>query len=151
MDKIYQEQSKTVKDLSDAFRRVVAQNQEDIEISMREFKSAYDNIVHECKRSVEQKLEEFIGALNKTLDVEDANRKLSNLDRLKNLESELEDIKKAVYDKSAILEVSRAIQEGNSKLDNLGSRRVSAQASLVNGEGDSSRKRRGIWPFRRKM
>lgn len=151
LDKIYQEQSKTVKDLSDAFRRVVAQNQEDIEISMREFKSAYDNIVHECKRSVEQKLEEFIGALNKTLDVEDANRKLSNLDRLKNLESELEDIKKAVYDKSAILEVSRAIQEGNSKLDNLGSRRVSAQASLVNGEGDSSRKRRGIWPFRRKM
>lgn len=151
LDKIYREQSKTVKDLSDAFRHVVAQNQEDIEISMREFKSAYDNIVHECKRSVEQKLEEFIGALNKTLDVEDANRKLSNLDRLKNLESELEDIKKAVYDKSAILEVSRAIQEGNSKLDNIGSRHVSAQVSLVNGEGDSSRKRRGIWPFRRKM
>ncbi len=152
LDKIYKEQSKAVTDLSDAFKRVVSQNKDDIETAMSEFKKAYDTIVRDCKTGVEQKLEEFVSALNKTLDVEDANRKLSNLDRLQSLESGMEDIKKAVSDKSAITEVTRAIREGNSKLDDIGRRQrtVSSPVSSGNGGEGSGRKRRGIWPFRRK-
>ena len=154
LDKIYQEQSKAVKDLSDAFKRVVAQNKDDIEEAMRQFKTAYDTIVRDCKTGVEQKLEEFITALNKTLDVEDANRKLSNLDRLQALESSLGEIKTAISDKSAIADVSKAVREGNAKIDDLARRpivvqRTGSSSGNSSGSGEKPRKR-GIWPFRRK-
>ncbi len=154
LDKIYQDQSKAVKDLSDAFKRVVAQNKDDIEEAMRQFKSAYDTIVRDCKTGVEQKLEEFITALNKTLDVEDANRKLSNLDRLQALETGLGDIKAAIADKSALTDVSRAVREGNAKIDDLARRPIVVQRTVSSSGGNTSSgekpRRRGIWPFRRK-
>ena len=154
LDKIYQEQSQAVKDLSDAFKRVVAQNKEDIEAAMGAFKTAYDDIVHKCKTGVEQKLEEFITTLNKTLDVEDANRKLSNLDRLQTLENRLEDIKAAIADKTAITDVSKAVRDGNAKIEDLARRPIVVQrAASSYGEVLSSEEkthRRGIWPFGRK-
>lgn len=154
LDKIYQEQSQAVKDLSDAFKRVVAQNKDDIETAMDDFKKAYDDIVRKCKTGVEQKLEEFIIALNKTLDVEDANRKLSNLDRLQALEAGLGEIKAAIADKSALTDVSKAVREGNAKIEDLARRPIVVQraASSSGGTSSSSEKprRRGIWPFRRK-
>ena len=154
LDKIYQEQSQAVKDLSDAFKRVVAQNKDDIETAMDDFKKAYDDIVRKCKTGVEQKLEEFITALNKTLDVEDANRKLSNLDRLQALEAGLGEIKAAIADKSALTDVSKAVREGNAKIEDLARRPIVVQraASPSGGTSSSSEKprRRGIWPFRRK-
>ena len=154
LDKIYQEQSQAVKDLSDAFKRVVAQNKDDIETAMDDFKKAYDDIVRKCKTGVEQKLEEFITALNETLDVEDANRKLSNLDRLQALEAGLGEIKAAIADKSALTDVSKAVREGNAKIEDLARRPIVVQraASPSGGTSSSSEKprRRGIWPFRRK-
>lgn len=154
LDKIYQEQSKAVKDLSDAFKRVVAQNKDDIEEAMRQFKTAYDTIVRDCKTGVEQKLEEFITALNKTLDVEDANRKLSNLDRLQALETGLGDIKAAIADKSALADVSKAVREGNAKIADLARRPIVVQRAASSSGGSTSgeerSRRRGIWPFRRK-
>jgi biopolymer transport protein ExbB/TolQ len=152
LDKIYQDQSKAVKDLSDAFKRVVVQNKDDIEEAMRQFKEAYDTIVRDCKRGVEQKLEEFINALNKNLDVEDANRKLSNLDRLQALEAGLGEIKTALADKTAIADVSRAVREGNAKIDDLARRPIIVQrtASSSTGNSGNAEKHRGIWPFRRK-
>ncbi len=153
LDKIYKEQSQAVRNLSDAFKRVVAQNKDDVETAMKEFKTAYDTIVRDCKTGVEQKLEEFVNALNKALDVEDANRKLSNLDRLPGLESSIEVIKNVIADKSAITEVTKAIREGNSKLDNIG--QIQRSARVVNSSGDADTKprlsSRGIWPFRRKQ
>ena len=150
LDKIYQDQSKAVKDLSDAFKRVVAQNKDDIEEAMRQFKTAYDTIVRDCKAGVEKKLEEFIEALNKTLDVEDANRKLSNLDRLQALEAGLGDIKVAIADKSAISDVSKAVREGNAKIEDLARRPIVVQKTLSSSDGSTGSHKRGIWPFRRK-
>lgn len=154
LDKIYQEQSQAVKNLSDAFKRVVAQNKDDIEEAMRQFKTAYDSIVRDCKTGVEQKLEEFITALNKTLDVEDANRKLSNLDRLQSLETGLGEIKDAIADKTAIADVSKAVREGNAKIDDLARRPIVVQRTVSSTGGNTSSgeqpRRRGIWPFRRK-
>lgn len=154
LDKIYKEQTKAVNDLSEAFRRAVSQNRDDIEKAMRDFKTAYDSIVRDCKTGVEQKLEEFINALNKTLDVEDANRKLSNLDRLQALESGLGEIKTAIADKSAIADVSRAVREGNAKIDDLARRPIVVQRTVSSSGsssgGEEKRRKRGIWPFRRK-
>lgn len=154
LDKIYQEQTKAVNDLSEAFRRAVSQNRDDIEKAMQDFKTAYDTIVRDCKTGVEQKLEEFIKALNKTLDVEDANRKLSNLDRLQALESGLGEIKTAIADKSAIADVSKAVREGNAKIDDLARRPIVVQRTGSSSGGSSGGgekpKKRGIWPFRRK-
>lgn len=154
LDKIYKEQSKAVTDLSDAFKRVVAQNKDDIEKAMGDFKKAYDEIVRNCKTGVQQKLDEFIDALNKTLDIEDANRKLSNLDRLQALETGLSDIKAAIADKSALTDVSKAVREGNAKIEDLARRPIVVQraASASGGTSSSSEKprKRGIWPFRRK-
>ena len=154
LDKIYKEQSKAVNDLSDAFKRVVAQNKDDIEEAMRQFKTAYDTIVSNCKSGVEQKLEDFLAALNKTLDVEDANRKLSNLDRLQTLESGLVEIRAAIADKTAITDVSRAVREGNAKIDDLARRPIVIQRTVSSSSGDSEKgkkpRKRGIWPFRRK-
>ena len=154
LDKIYQEQSKAVKDLSDAFKRVVAQNKDDIETAMSDFKKAYYEIVRNCKTGVQQKMDEFTEALNKTLDVEDANRKLSNLDRLQALEAGLGEIKTAIADKTAITDVSNAVREGNAKIDELAHRPIvikkAPTTSSGNTEGDRKSNRKGIWPFRRK-
>lgn len=154
LDKIYKEQSKAVMDLSDAFKRVVAQNKDDIETAMGDFKKAYDEVVRTCKTGVQQKLDEFIEALNKTLDVEDANRKLSNLDRLQALEASLGDIKAAIADKSALTDVSKAVREGNAKIEDLARRPIVVQRSASSSGGSSSSgketSKRGIWPFRRK-
>lgn len=154
LEKIYEEQSKAVMDLSDAFKRVVAQNKDDIETAMGDFKKAYDEVVRTCKTGVQQKLDEFIEALNKTLDVEDANRKLSNLDRLQALESSLGDIKAAIADKSALTDVSKAVREGNAKIEDLARRPIVVQRAVSSSDGSSSSgketSKRGIWPFRRK-
>ena len=154
LDKIYKEQSKAVMELSDAFKRVVAQNKDDIETAMGDFKKAYDEVVRTCKTGVQQKLDEFIEALNKTLDVEDANRKLSNLDRLQALEASLGDIKAAIADKSALTDVSNAVREGNAKIEDLARRPIVVQRAASSSGGSSSSgketSKRGIWPFRRK-
>lgn len=154
LDKIYKEQSKAVMDLSDTFKRVVAQNKDDIETAMGDFKEAYDKVVRTCKTGVQQKLDEFIEALNKTLDVEDANRKLSNLDRLQALEASLGDIKAAIADKSALTDVSKAVREGNAKIEDLARRPIVVQRAASSSGGSSSSgketSKRGIWPFRRK-
>lgn len=154
LNKIYKEQSKAVTDLSDAFKRVIAQNKDDIETAMGDFKKAYDEIVRSCKTGVQQKLDEFIDALNKTLDVEDANRKLSNLDRLQALETGLGDIKAAIADKSALTDVSRAVREGNAKIEDLARRPIVVQSETSSTSGSTSdgerTRRRGIWPYRRK-
>lgn len=154
LEKIYKEQSKAVMDLSDAFKRVVAQNKDDIETAMGDFKEAYDEVVRTCKTGVQQKLDEFIEALNKTLDVEDANRKLSNLDRLQALETSLGDIKAAIADKSALTDVSKAVREGNAKIEDLARRPIVVQRAASSSGGSSSSgketSKRGIWPFRRK-
>ncbi|MDY4732065.1 MAG: hypothetical protein SO294_06420 [Prevotella sp.] len=154
LEKIYKEQSKAVMDLSDAFKRVVAQNKDDIETAMGDFKKAYDEVVRTCKTGVQQKLDEFIEALNKTLDVEDANRKLSNLDRLQALEASLGDIKAAIADKSALTDVSKAVREGNAKIEDLARRPIVVQRAASSSGGSSSSgketSKRGIWPFRRK-
>ena len=154
LEKIYKEQSKAVMELSDAFKRVVAQNKDDIETTMVDFKKAYDEVVRTCKTGVQQKLDEFIEALNKTLDVEDANRKLSNLDRLQALEASLGDIKAAIADKSALTDVSKAVREGNAKIEDLARRPIVVQRAASSSGGSSSSgketSKRGIWPFRRK-
>lgn len=154
LEKIYEEQSKAVMDLSDAFKRVVAQNKDDIETAMGDFKKVYDEVVRTCKTGVQQKLDEFIEALNKTLDVEDANRKLSNLDRLQALEASLGDIKAAIADKSALTDVSKAVREGNAKIEDLARRPIVVQRAASSSGGSLSSgketSKRGIWPFRRK-
>lgn len=148
LDMIYREQTQVVNELSIAFRRAVAQNRDDIESAMRDFKTAYDTIIQDCKTGVERKLEEFINALNATLDVEDANRKLSNLDHLQALERGLDEIKAAVVDKSAITDVSRAVREGNAKIDDLAHRPVvvqsSSNGSTGGGENTPEKRRRRI-------
>lgn len=134
LDKIYKEQTKAVHDLSEAFRRAVSQNRDDIEKAMQDFKIAYDTIVRDCKTGVEQKLEEFINALNRTLDVEDANRKLSNLDKLQSLDSRVGEIKEKMEDLAhRPIEIHQATSTSGSSQTN----------------GTKTRKR-GIWPFRRK-
>lgn len=154
LDKIYKEQSEAVMNLSDAFKRVVAQNEDDIKTAMGDFKKAYDEVVRTCKTGVQQKLDEFIEALNKTLDVEDANRKLSNLDRLQAFEASLGDIKAAIADKSALTDVSKAVREGNAKIEDLAHRPIVVQRAASSSGGSSSSgketSKRGIWPFRRK-
>lgn len=154
LEKIYKEQSEAVMNLSDAFKRVVAQNEDDIKTAMGDFKKAYDEVVRTCKTGVQQKLDEFIEALNKTLDVEDANRKLSNLDRLQALEASLGDIKAAIADKSALTDVSKAVREGNAKIEDLARRPIVVQRAASSSGGSSSSgketSKRGIWPFRRK-
>ena len=154
LEKIYKEQSEAVMNLSDAFKRVVAQNEDDIKTAMGDFKKDYDEVVRTCKTGVQQKLDEFIEALNKTLDVEDANRKLSNLDRLQALEASLGDIKAAIADKSALTDVSKAVREGNAKIEDLARRPIVVQRAASSSGGSSSSgketSKRGIWPFRRK-
>lgn len=138
LQKIYQTQSDAVEELSKAFQRTVDRNKDDIEKAMGEFQAAYNRIVAQCRAGVEEKLTQFLDALNKALDVEDANRKLSNLDRLATLESGLSELKTVVSDKSQLTDIASAIRTGNSKLEEIGRRPIVVQRQTSSGNGGNS-------------
>lgn len=135
---IYRVQKEAVDKLALSFRQAVDNNSSDMEATMAGFKTLYERVVNECRSGVERKLDEFVEALNKSLDFVDAGKKLDNLSRLQTIDKSVEDLKLAAQDKAILADISNALQVANSKLDNLGKRSVS---STVTGASLTPKKR----------
>lgn len=116
---IYRVQSDAVSRLAVSFRQAVDKNGADMETTMSEFSTLYGKIVSECRRGVEQKLEEFTAALNRNLDFVDAGKKLDNLGKLQTIDSNLSELRTTVLDKSAFSEISAVLQSMESRFDAL--------------------------------
>ena len=70
---------------------------------MGEFKTAYDKIVNECKQAVEDKRDEYIKEINKSLNIEANDQHLAQLEKIPAIQDGLEAIRKAVGDHSAVI------------------------------------------------
>lgn len=122
LSKIYKEQTAAVNRLTGAFRYAVEQNGTDMEKTMSEFKSMYENIVSECRRGVEQKLNEFTEALGKSIDFVDAGKKLDNLEKLQSIEGGLNALKAS--EESSLAEISGTLRAMDARLDSIGRRPI---------------------------
>lgn len=130
LSEIYKEQNAAITSLTNAFRSAVEQNGTDMEKTLSEFKSLYENIVGECRRGVEQKLDEFTAALGRSLDFVDAGKKLDNLEKLQDIEIGMNVLK--VSGESSLAEISSTLHSMNIRLDSIGRRPVqSANGSQV--------------------
>ena len=76
---------------------------------MVDFKAAYVKIVNECKQAVEDKREEFIKEIKRSINIEQEVQHLAQLEMLPGLKESLVSILDTIKDKSAVL----------SKLDEL--------------------------------
>lgn len=122
LSEIYKEQNAAIAKLTIAFRSAVEQNGTDMEKTLTEFKSLYETIVSECRRGVEQKLDEFTAALGRSLDFVDAGKKLDNLGKLQSIEDGMNGLRAS--GESSLAEISSTLHAMNARLDSIGRRPV---------------------------
>lgn len=117
LSELYKEQNAAIARLTSAFRTAVEQNGSDMEKTLADFKSLYENVVSECRRGVEQKLDEFTAALSRSLDFVDAGKKLDNLAKLHSIEDSLNELKTSGT--SSLSDISSSLKTVNAKLETI--------------------------------
>lgn len=100
---IYEAQSKAIEAINSQYRAAIQRHGDDFETAMGEFKTAYDKIVNECKQAVEDKRDEYIKEINKSLNIEAKDQHLAQLEKIPAIQDGLEAIRKAVGDHSAVI------------------------------------------------
>lgn len=157
LEEIYRTQAQAISDLTTQYRAAISSHQESIETTMSEFRGVYERVVSECRAGINQKVEEFVDALNRTIDVADANQKLetlSNLTRLASMEQNLGAISSAVAKTANVNDrieaVNNTLARVDGSLDEIGNRLLK---SLNGGEHSHSHvdnRRRGFNLFGKK-
>ena len=109
LKEIYKVQAKAIDDINAKYRTAIQEHGDDFEAAMVDFKAAYVKIVNECKQAVEDKREEFIKEIKKSINIEQEVQHLAQLEMLPGLKESLVSILDTIKDKSAVL----------SKLDEL--------------------------------
>lgn len=160
LEEIYKTQADAIDELTKQYKDAMLRHQESITDTMAEFHNVYNKVIGECRAGIDQKVEEFVNALNKTLDVADANKKLetlSNLNRLASMEQNIGSISTAVAETAKLNDKIGAINNTLTKVDNsigdlgkrLASRSHSSESRSEESNEHSKKRRRGIWPFRK--
>lgn len=107
---IYEEQSKAINAINAQYRAAIQKHGDDFEAAMGEFKTAYEKIVNHCKQAIEDKRDEYIQEIKKSLDLEAKNQHLAQLEKIPRMQETLTAISDSVKDPSAVL----------TKLDEIG-------------------------------
>lgn len=96
LQQIYEEQAKAINSINAQYRAAIQRHGDDFEGAMVEFRGVFDRIVEECKQAVEEKRDEFIQEIKKSIDLEEKNQHLAKLDKIPDIISKLEEIKKDI-------------------------------------------------------
>lgn len=121
---IYEEQSKAINAINAQYRAAIQRHGEDFEAAMREFKTVYEKIVSDCKLAVEEKRDEFIQEIRKSIDLEAKNQHLAQLEKLPIIHETLSTISDSVKETSVVLskidELKREEQKNSSSTRGYG-------------------------------
>lgn len=107
LQNLYDEQIRVIDELNRRYRVAIEDHKDDFERTMKEFENSYAQIVSNCKIGVENKVNEFIQALEKGLDIESLNDKLAYLCKLQSMNDSLSSIKTIVEEREAIPELRK--------------------------------------------
>lgn len=100
---IYDEQSQAIESINAQYRAAIERHGEDFESAMSDFKAAYSKIINECKLAVQEKRDEFISEIRKSLDLEAKNQHLAHLDVLDGMNITLDDIRASVKEQPELM------------------------------------------------
>lgn len=100
---IYDEQSQAIESINAQYRAAIERHGEDFESAMSDFKAAYSKIINECKLAVQEKRDEFISEIRKSLDLEAKSQHLAHLDVLDGMNITLDDIRASVKEQPELM------------------------------------------------
>ena len=104
---LYDEQIKVIDGLNNKYRLAIEEHKDEFEKAMKSFEDSYIQIVSKCKEGIENKVNEFIQAIVKNLDVEDLNDKLAYLSKLQSMDESLINIKTIALGQDVIPELKK--------------------------------------------
>lgn len=104
---LYDEQIKVIDGLNNKYRLAIEEHKDEFEKAMKSFEDSYIQIVSKCKEGIENKVNEFIQAIEKNLDVEDLNDKLAYLSKLQSMDESLLNIKTIALGQDVIPELKK--------------------------------------------
>lgn len=113
---IYEAQSEAIEKINSQYRAAIQKHGDDFESAMGEFKTAYEKIVNECRQAVEDKRDEYIKEINKSLNIEAKDQHLAQLEKIPALQDGLESIRKAVSDHTTVISKLDELKKELSKL-----------------------------------
>lgn len=113
---IYEAQSEAIEKINSQYRAAIQKHGDDFESAMGEFKTAYEKIVNECRQAVEDKRDEYIKEINKSLNIEAKDQHLAQLEKIPALQDGLESICKAVSDHTTVISKLDELKKELSKL-----------------------------------
>lgn len=104
LKEIYEAQSQVINRINTQYRIDIEKHSDDFKAAMRDFSSTYTQIVNECKRVVEEKRDEYMAEIKRSLDLEAKDKHLAHLDKLDNIQSNLESIRTLVNGQPELIE-----------------------------------------------
>lgn len=129
---IYEAQSEAIEKINSQYRAAIQKHGDDFESAMGEFKTAYEKIVNECRQAVEDKRDEYIKEINKSLNIEAKDQHLAQLEKIPALQDGLESIRKAISDHTAVITKLDELKKELSKLPS-----ASGGSSSISNSGSS--------------
>ena len=145
---LYDEQIRVINELNSRYKAAIEEHKDDFERTMQEFENSYVQIVSNCKAGVENKVNEFIQALEKGLDIEGLNDKLAYLSKLQSMDDSLSNIKTIVEEREAI-PVLRKIDDrlaiANVSLCEIKDKPIMNSNSMKTGARKETPKRRNLF------
>lgn len=149
---IYEVQKKAITQLNEKYCAAIDTHGDDFALAMNDFKQVYEKIVKECIDAVEDKRDEYITAIRKSLDLEAKNQYLSQLSKIPELLDLLSNIQTSVKVQpevsTKITTVSHQIDSVKSTLDSMEKKIGTTRVSSLNRQErpiESAKKKR--WPF----
>lgn len=149
---IYNDQTKAIKQLNGKYCAAIDTLGGDFTAIMNDFKIAYEKIVKECMNTVENKRDEYIAEIRKSLDLEAQNQHLAQLAKMPELLYLLSNIQASVKVQpevsSKITTVSNQINGVKFTLDSMEKKIGTTKATSPNKSDvlkEATKERR--WPF----
>ncbi len=150
---IYEAQTKAIKRLNEKYCTAIDNHGDDFASAMNDFKSAYEDIVKECMSAVEEKRNEYIAEIRKSIDLEKGNQHLANLDKIPELVQLLNTISTNIKVESDMLtkiqKGSEQILEVKNTLDSINKKVATSHKEIKEMPTKQPEKTNDIgrWPF----
>lgn len=149
---VYASQTNAIKQLNEKYRSAIDNHGDDFATAMNDFKEAYKKIVKECMDAVEDKRDEYIAEIRRSLDLEAKNQHLAQLAKMPELLALLSNIQTSVKVQpevsSKISTVSNQIDGVKSALDSMEKKIGAAKVASPNKlDGPKEATKKGRWPF----
>ena len=155
LENLFNIQKKAIQSLSARYNAAIGQHGEDFETTMNDFRNDFERIVNDCRQAVEDKRNEYIEEIRKSIDLEANNRHLAKLDKIDEILNDLSDIQTSVKEQDTLLSGIQASMKDQQtipgKLDEMKSqltdiKKFAVSSSGKNGaNGESESKPRGIF------